>query len=88
MYGEGEGSADNGLGESSAAARLSSQFGRKLQHYLDKAAPHTSARWVAAAVLTALYGLRVYVRRERARARVRGGATSRAARPCGLCRTL
>jgi hypothetical protein len=51
---------DDGLGESSAAARLSSTFGRKLQHYLDKAAPHTTVRWVVATILTLLYAVRVY----------------------------
>mmetsp|Transcript_10284 Transcript_10284/g.26734 ORF Transcript_10284/g.26734 Transcript_10284/m.26734 type:complete len:195 (+) Transcript_10284:44-628(+) len=62
MYGDGDvAGLDDGLGDSSASARLSSAFGRRLQHYLDKAAPHTTARWIAAAVVTLLYCIRVYL---------------------------
>ncbi|KAG8462582.1 hypothetical protein KFE25_010407 [Diacronema lutheri] len=61
MYdGGAAGGLEDSVGESSAAARLSSTLGRKLQHYLDKAAPHTAARWVGASVLTLLYAIRVY----------------------------
>ncbi|KAJ1637288.1 RER1 protein [Pavlovales sp. CCMP2436] len=59
MY-DGAAGMEESVGDSSAAARLSSTFGRKLQHYLDKAAPHTAARWVTATLLTLLYALRVY----------------------------
>lgn len=62
MYGDGDiAGMDDGLGDSSASARLSSAFGRRLQHYLDKAAPHTTARWIGAAVVTLLYCIRVYL---------------------------
>jgi hypothetical protein len=42
-------------------SRLQSAWSRKWQNWLDRSAPHTTARWAFAAVIMLLYCVRVYL---------------------------
>jgi hypothetical protein len=43
-----------------ALERFQSQFSQRIQHYLDRSAPHTRGRWVGFVVALLIYILRVY----------------------------
>ena len=46
-----------------ALERFQSQFGQRLQYYLDRSAPHTSGRWAAFVAALFIYMLRVFFKR-------------------------
>lgn len=43
-----------------ALERFQSQFGQRIQYYLDKSAPHTRGRWVGFVAALLIYMVRVY----------------------------